>query len=422
MIIIVTALGMFTQSTETFNVLSVFLAPMNAEFGWTRTQFAGAMSLGSLLGGAIALFVGPLIDRFGPRVALGIAFGLVGAAFVLMNWITTLWEFYALQTIARMMSNGVTGVALGIIIPKWFIEKRGRAVAFGSIGSQAGSTITPLYVQLLVNLYGWRVAAVVAGIVIWILSFFPAIIFMRRQPEDLGLLPDGVIPKVQEGNSVPAADLREPQISLGFHEAKRIPSYYLLIASICTTWLIRTGVTLHMIPFFMDHGFSSSLAVLVLACYASSGVLGAVIWGYAADRFGARRSLTLDTALIGVGAFALLGAANAIWLAFAWAVFWGVVLTGQMTLQKIIFADYFGRGRLGSISGVVTAFQTIAQALGPVVAAVAYDTFESYFFALVGFSLVSFLGSACVFFPGHQTGLMVKFGMVTNGSIVIYTM
>mgnify|MGYP001261585313 FL=1 len=52
-----------------------------------------------------------------------------------------------------------------------------------------------------------------------------------------------------------------------------------------------------------------------------------------------------------------------------------------MTLQKIIFADYFGRGRLGSISGVVTAFQTIAQALGPVVAAVAYDTFESYFFA-----------------------------------------
>ena len=81
---------------------------MNAEFGWTRTQFAGAMSLGSLLGGAIALFVGPLIDRFGPRVALGIAFGLVGAAFVLMNWITTLWEFYALQTIARMMSNGVT--------------------------------------------------------------------------------------------------------------------------------------------------------------------------------------------------------------------------------------------------------------------------------------------------------------------------
>lgn len=388
---------MFTQSTETFNVLGVFFAPMEAEFGWTRTQFAGAMSLGSLLGGAIALFVGPLIDRFGPRVALGIAFGFVGAAFVLMNWITTLWEFYALQTIARMMSNGVTGVALGIIIPKWFIEKRGRAVAFSSIGSQAGSTITPLYVQLLVSLYGWRVAAMVAGIVIWIVSFFPSIIFMRRQPEDLGLLPDGAVPKPKNHLSVPEEDLREPQISLGFHEAKRLPSYYLLIGSICTSWLIRTGVTLHMIPFFMDHGFSASLAVLVLACYSTSGIAGAVIWGRAADRFGARRSLTLDTALIGVGVIALWGAATTIWLAFAWAVFWGIVLTGQMTLQKIIFADYFGRGRLGSISGVVTAFQTIAQALGPVVAAVAYDTFQSYLIALVGFSFISFVGSACVF-------------------------
>ena len=397
MIIAVTALGMFTQSTETFNVLSVFLAPMNAEFGWSRTQFAGAMSLGSLLGGAIALFVGPLIDRFGPRVALGIAFGLVGAAFVLMNWITSLWEFYALQTIARMMSNGVTGVALGIIIPKWFIEKRGRAVALGSVGSQAGSTITPLYVQLLVNLYGWRVAAVVAGIVIWLLSFFPAIIFMRRQPEDLGLLPDGATPEKADDKSLPVVDLREPQISLGFHEVKRIPAYYLLIASICTTWLIRTGVTLHMIPFFMDHGFSSSLAVLVLACYATSGIAGAVIWGYSADRFGARKSLTLDTFLIGLGAAALLMAGSYIWLAFLWAIFWGIVLTGQMTLQKIIFADYFGRGRLGSISGVVTAFQTISQALGPVVAALAYDTYDSYLVAFVGFALVSFIGSACVY-------------------------
>ena len=145
-----------------------------------------------------------------------------------------------------------------------------------------------------------------------------------------------------------------------------------------------------MIPFFMDHGFSSSLAVLVLACYATSGIAGAVIWGYSADRFGARKSLTLDTFLIGLGAAALLMAGSYIWLAFLWAIFWGIVLTGQMTLQKIIFADYFGRGRLGSISGVVTAFQTIAQALGPVVAALAYDTYDSLMVAIEGFALVTY--------------------------------
>jgi hypothetical protein len=87
-IVAVVALGGFSQSAETFNVLSVFLKPITSEFGWDRTTFAGAMSIGSLLGGAIALGIGPLIDRFGSRVALGIAFGILGAVFVLMNWVT----------------------------------------------------------------------------------------------------------------------------------------------------------------------------------------------------------------------------------------------------------------------------------------------------------------------------------------------
>ena len=62
-IVAVVAAGGFTQSAETFNVLSVFLKPMSEEFGWSRTTFAGAMALGSLFGGVVALFLGPLMDQ-----------------------------------------------------------------------------------------------------------------------------------------------------------------------------------------------------------------------------------------------------------------------------------------------------------------------------------------------------------------------
>lgn len=64
-IVAVVVAGGFTQSAETFNVLSVFLKPMSEEFGWSRTTFAGAMALGSLFGGVVALFLGPLMDRYG---------------------------------------------------------------------------------------------------------------------------------------------------------------------------------------------------------------------------------------------------------------------------------------------------------------------------------------------------------------------
>ena len=62
-IVAVVAAGMFTQQAETFNVLSVLVKPMSEEFGWSRTTFGGAMALGTLFGGVVALFLGPLMDR-----------------------------------------------------------------------------------------------------------------------------------------------------------------------------------------------------------------------------------------------------------------------------------------------------------------------------------------------------------------------
>ena len=138
-IVVVIALTSFTTSAETFNVLGVFLKPLTLEFGWSRSSFAAATSTGSLLGGVIALGVGPLIDRFGARVALVISLSLLGGVFLLMVWMTSLWQFYALQTLGRALNNGVLGVAASIVIPKWFIAKRGRAVAFSGLGPVLGT-------------------------------------------------------------------------------------------------------------------------------------------------------------------------------------------------------------------------------------------------------------------------------------------
>jgi sugar phosphate permease len=399
-IVAVVAAGMFTQQAETFNVLSVLVKPMSDEFGWSRTTFGGAMALGTLFGGVVALFLGPLMDRFGPRVALTIAFAVLGAVFMLTALITTLWEFYVLQVVARMMTSGVIGVASAIIIPKWFIEKRGRAVALGSVGAQAGAAITPLYVQILVSVSGWRLAVLVAGIAIWVVSLLPTALFMRRQPEDIGLLPDGAQPRdeTSDGRSgAPRNDLREPEASLPLSVVRRLPSFYLLTAAVSMTWLIRTGVTLHFIPYFTDHGFSPAIAVLVLATYSTTGMAGALIWGVSADRFGARLSFVVDCLLIGMGLLLLLVAATSMLAAFAWAAFWGITLTGSITLQRVIYADYYGRRHLGSIQGLVTLVQTIAQAIGPIAGGLAYDVSGSYVPAFSAFAIAGFAASVFVF-------------------------
>ena len=95
-IVAVVALAGFTQTAESFPVLGVFLKPITEEFGWSRSLYTGAMTIGTVLGGALALGIGPLLDRYGGRWALVVAFTILGAIWVLMAAIQTLWQFYVL--------------------------------------------------------------------------------------------------------------------------------------------------------------------------------------------------------------------------------------------------------------------------------------------------------------------------------------
>jgi len=138
--------------------------------------------------------MGPIIDRYGPRWVLAGSFTALGSLLIMMAAISTLWHLYTLQVLARVIAMGAIGLTVTSVVPKWFVAKRGAAVAVSGIGERSGQTITPLYAQLLISNGGWRLALVVTGIVTWAVSVLPAILFLRRRPEDIGLLPDGVSP------------------------------------------------------------------------------------------------------------------------------------------------------------------------------------------------------------------------------------
>jgi MFS family permease len=388
----VLVLTQFSQIAETFNVLTIFLKPITEEFGLTRSAFAGAVGIGSLLGGLIALGIGPLLDRFGPRLAMALAFIIMGATFFLMAWMTEVWHFYALQVLGRSMNAGVLGVASAIIIPKWFIEKRGRAVALGGLGGSLGSSVTPLYVQLLVTVRGWRTAAAVVGILMWTVSMVPAALFLRRQPEDMGLLPDGATPEDREGRRAAAGSSEIPaqpmERALTRGQAMRLPSFYLLMVNVMLAWVIRTSITLHMIPYLTDQGLTGVMAVTVLVVHNAAGALGSLGWGFLAERFAVRLVLAVDFLLIGLALFVFVSLDGGPLVFLAWGIGWGVVQGGFTTLHQIAFADYYGRRHLGAVTGPVRALQTVAQAAGPFAAALAYDTTGSYvrIFTLFGFA------------------------------------
>jgi MFS family permease len=74
--------GGFTHSTETFPILGVFLKPITEEFGWTRSQFTWAMTIGTVAGSVVAVGAGRLLDKYGGRWLLAIGFVVLGASLV----------------------------------------------------------------------------------------------------------------------------------------------------------------------------------------------------------------------------------------------------------------------------------------------------------------------------------------------------
>ena len=172
-------------------VVGSFLVPMTEEFGWTRAEFSLSRSIGQVVLAATGFVIGSYIDRYGGRrfIVAG-AFILSGATYSLGN-ITTLGQWLLLNGVmltagAAMIGNLVVNVTLG----KWFVERRGRAVALAGMGISLSGIILPMMSTWMVDEFGWRESWKLLGVAAGLITL-PMALIVRRSPEDQGLYPDG---------------------------------------------------------------------------------------------------------------------------------------------------------------------------------------------------------------------------------------
>lgn len=394
-IVFLIALATFFQTAETLPVQSVFLKPMTEEFGWNRTVFTGALAIGTVLGGLISLVIGPLIDRIGTRWILVTGLFILGSCVILLATINSLWQFYLLQIVGRMVAMGCIALSAGIVIPKWFVSKRGRAAAISQLGLRAGNTVTPIYSQLLISIWNWRLALVAMGSLILAVSILPVAFFMKRKPEDIGLEPDGNsnndIIQDQTNRKGNVGTNQKEERSLSLLVVSKLPSFYLLVTAFTIGYIMFPGINLHLIPYLTDQGLSSGVSVAVLAILSASGVLGSLIFGLFAEKVDVRKIVTLNFVMVAAG-FVFIGLVSTPQAALVWGFYQGLSQGGIFTLQQVLFADYYGRESLGAIRGVVWAIHMVANAVGPLAASVAYDLTKTYmdiFIICVGLSILA---------------------------------
>src|SRR3972149_6104932 len=146
-------------------------------------MLVGAITLRTVMTALLGPFVGPLIDKKnGARVLVPLGAFLGGLGLILMARVETLWHFYmpfGVFGALSMMASG--GFVLTSLVSKWFVRKRGRAIATIVMGtSMGGFALAPL-ANWLIDTQEWRTAWVVLGLFSWILIIPASILLVRRR-------------------------------------------------------------------------------------------------------------------------------------------------------------------------------------------------------------------------------------------------
>ena len=375
----VIALSSLASAAQINPTIGVFLKPITEEFNWTRSTLAGAVAVGSLAGGFVALGVGPLIDRFGARWTLLVSFLLAGGALMALGRVSNLWQLYAAIFVSRVALQGSINLTNQTVVAKWFVQKRGRAMAIASLGQRIGGGAVPFLTQQIILASTWRTAATGIGLMVWALTLVPVGLWLRRQPQDMGLLPDGAQPVEEKAQGVESGSTPRPQVERSYtlKEALRTRPFWVILGAFCLTNFVNTGINFNLIPHLTDRGLTESQAATVLLVWALMSLPAILVFGVLAERFPVR---ILMAGLAGgvCGGILMFLLVDSFALGLLFALIHGVAFGGSALMLQLLLANYNGSASLGALRGFILPWQMTANAMGPLGATLVYDTTGSY--------------------------------------------
>ncbi len=184
-ILIVSALAIFVSGPGQTYSVSIFVDHIISDMGWSRTMVSGLYTAGSFTAGVVMIFMGRLLDKYGARIMMTSVCILFGFAAIWMSQVDHLLKLYAGFTFIRILGQGSLTLIPTTLIALWFIRRRGRAIAFGSIGGALSAATFPILIHTLITNTGWRNVWLVLAVIIWLTLLLPAFLLVRRSHESV---------------------------------------------------------------------------------------------------------------------------------------------------------------------------------------------------------------------------------------------
>ena len=361
-----------TMTSIGMSSFSLFLRPMEADFGWSRSMVTLPYMFAMLGWGAGAVLFGKLADDYGARRVILGGILLMASGFFGMSLSTNVWQLSFTYGLMVGVAMGACGLAIASLLVSQHYESKSRGLAVSVL--QTSAPLSPLLfaapLYLLIARFGWRAGALSTAVLL-IAVALPLAWLGAREPDSSG------IRRARLGWGACLPYLRNRSVLVMFAARFSCGVAFFQIA--------------HLVALAVSKGFTSATGAAAVTVFGASAAASALLFGWLSDRYGRAQMLALSYIVRGVGTFFLsFDVPNELVFFFLIAVAIGPTF-GTVAVQNVMFYEIAGPRLAGVILGLSFIVHQIGSAGGPMFASVVFDRTGSYdgFMAVMALILIA---------------------------------
>jgi MFS family permease len=360
---------------------SVISVPLGHEFHTSRMMLMLAMTVSSGATALLSPVLGGIMDRGSLRRMMAMGVVLLAIGYALIPYASSFAVVLVIFGVFIAPANILIGpVAATVLLTRWFVERRGRAIGIAIAGVAMGSVVYPPICQWMLDHFAWRDAFKLLALVLLVVSLPAALLVIDRPPH----VPADVQP----------AGLASPVVFTGPMSVRDIlsdPSFWLATGIFSIVMAGMIGTITNLVPVALDRGISAHAGALMISVYGLSGLSAKLTFAALADRVAAKTLLSISLtgfaagmACLSHGSFGYPG------------LLIGVILVGcfgglMVPMQSFLAPKIFGVQSVGRAMGCLSMVMLCALLATPPLFGWLADVAGKVDTLFVGFAVIAIL-------------------------------
>ena len=358
------------------NCIGIFVKPVCDELGFDRGPFTLYTTITSVLSMLAMLVFGELYRKNPKRIRFYITLGGLTGCLVFFGYSLSskLWHFYVLAAVYGCVATTLAGISVTTLVNNWFVDKRGFATGLAFAGSGVSAAIMTPVLSTIVADYGWRMGYRTMSLV-GLLILLPAVLLIRLEPADKGLLPYGVKPEGEEVESkIPVLE----QTGLTRAQAIKTNTFYFQSIGIFCLSTAGMGMSTHAIAYFTDIGYSPLTASTAMSMVMTIMIFAKILLGAVFDKLGSVRSAILTGCCMIASTLAIRFAGAAAFMPYVFSLCFGFGYSTLTVPYSYLIGQNFGTREFASIYSLICTLGSLGGGVAATLTGMLYDHFGSY--------------------------------------------